>query len=72
VALLLAKQRLGSLSPAITGNKKLYRNNKYDSNTENKVHKLGANVGFAPNLCTWEGRKLSNQQSAHLACKVHK
>jgi hypothetical protein len=39
VVLLLAKQRLGGWSPAITGNKKLHRNDDYDSNAENKVHK---------------------------------
>jgi hypothetical protein len=25
---------------------------------------------FVPYLHTWEGRKLQNRQSAHLACKV--
>ncbi len=36
---ILAKQRLGGLSPVITGNKKLCRNNEYDSNAENKLCK---------------------------------
>jgi hypothetical protein len=36
---ILAKQRLGGLRPAITGDKKLHRNNKYNSNAENKVRK---------------------------------
>jgi hypothetical protein len=39
VVLLLAKQRLGGLCPAITGNKKLHRNDEFDSNEENEVHK---------------------------------
>jgi hypothetical protein len=29
-------------------------------------------LGFAPYLRTWEGRKLQNGQSAHLACEVRK
>ena len=39
VVLLLAKQGLGGLCPAITGNKELHRNNEYDSNAENEVRK---------------------------------
>jgi hypothetical protein len=35
----LAKLRLGGLPAAITGDKKLYSNGKYDSNAENKVRK---------------------------------
>jgi hypothetical protein len=35
----LAKLRLGGLPAAITGNKKLYSKDDYDSNAENKVHK---------------------------------
>jgi hypothetical protein len=35
----LAKLRLGGLPAAITGNKKLYSNNDYDSNAENEVRK---------------------------------
>jgi hypothetical protein len=35
----LAKLRLGGLPAAITGNKKLYRKDKFDSNAENKVRK---------------------------------
>jgi hypothetical protein len=35
----MAKQRLGGLRPAITGNKRLYNNNEYDSNAENELHK---------------------------------
>jgi hypothetical protein len=36
---IMAKQRLGGLRPAITGDKKLYSKDEYDSNTESKVHK---------------------------------
>ncbi len=43
---IIAKQRLGGLRPTITGDKKLYHNNKYDSNAEHEVCKWGANVGF--------------------------
>jgi hypothetical protein len=35
----LAKLRLEGLPAAITGNKKLYSKNEYDSNAENEVHK---------------------------------
>jgi hypothetical protein len=36
---IMAKQKLGGLRPAITGNKKLYSKDNNDSNTENKVCK---------------------------------
>ena len=36
---IMAKLRLGGLRPAITGDKKLYSKDEYDSNTESKVHK---------------------------------
>jgi hypothetical protein len=35
----LAKLRLGSLPAAITGDKKLYSKDEYDSNAENEVRK---------------------------------
>jgi hypothetical protein len=36
---IIAKLRLGGLSAAITGDKKLYSKDKYDSNAENEVRK---------------------------------
>jgi hypothetical protein len=35
----LAKLRLGGLLAAITGDKKLYSKDEYDSNAENEMHK---------------------------------
>jgi hypothetical protein len=35
----LAKFRLGGLPAAITGDKKLYSKDDFDSNAENEVHK---------------------------------
>ncbi len=36
---IMAKLRLGGLRSAITGDKKLYSKDEYDSNAENEVHK---------------------------------
>jgi hypothetical protein len=36
---MLAKLKVGGLPAAITGNKKLYSKDEYDSNAENEVHK---------------------------------
>jgi hypothetical protein len=41
---IMEKLRLGGLPAAITGDKKLYSKDEYDSNTENEVCKKGANV----------------------------
>jgi hypothetical protein len=59
----------------ITGNKKLHRNDEYDSNAETKcASRAQKMLGFAPYLRTWEGRKSQNWSglllSAHLACKL--